>query len=45
MERIAAVDAEGMLSKVAKDLKRTDYRLSRLVTAGTDHFIKLKVTT
>lgn len=33
-----------MLDKVAKDLKRTDYKLSRLVTSGIDHFIKLKVT-
>ena len=33
-----------MLEKVAKDLKLTDYSLSRCVTSGTDHFIKLMVT-
>jgi len=34
-----------MLEKVSKELKLTDYNLTRLVTSGTDHFIKLKVTT
>ena len=33
-----------MLKKVAKDLKLTDYNLSRVVTSGTEHFIKLRVT-
>ena len=34
-----------MLKQVAKDLKLTDYNLSRVVTSGTEHFIKLRVTT
>ena len=38
-------DADEMLQKVSKDLKLTDYTLSRIVTSGTDHFTKLKVTT
>ena len=38
-------DADEMLQKVSKDLKLTDYTLSRIVTSGTDHFIKLKATT
>ena len=33
-----------MLKQVSKDLKLTDYNLSRVVTSGTEHFIKLKVT-
>ena len=37
-------DAEGMLQKVSKDLKLTDYRLSRCVTSGTEHFIPLQIT-
>ena len=45
MEKIVNTDANGMLEKVAKDLKLTDYNLSRCVTSGTDHFIKLMVTT
>ena len=45
MEKIVNTDANGMLAKVAKDLKLTDYNLSRCVTSGTDHFIKLMVTT
>lgn len=44
MERIMTTDTEAMLSQVAKDLKRTDYKLSRLVTSGTDHFLKLRIT-
>ena len=34
-----------MLQKVSKELKMTDYTLSRIVTSGTDHFIRLKTTT
>lgn len=45
MDRIVNMNASAMLDKVAKDLKRTDYKLSRIVTSGTDHFSKLKVTT
>ena len=41
---VSNINTEAMLDKVAKDLKRTDYKLSRLVTSGIDHFIKLKVT-
>ena len=35
---ILKTDTHGMLEKVSKDLKLTDYTLSRCVTSGTDHF-------
>ena len=38
-------DAYSMLEKVSKELKLADYTLTRIVTSGTDHFTKLKVTT
>ena len=44
MDRIQNTDTEAMLVKVAKDLKRTDYKLLHLVTSGTNHLTKLKVT-
>ena len=42
---ILNTDADEMLQKVSKDLKLTDYTLSRIVTSGTEHFIRLKTTT
>ena len=42
---ILHTDADEMLQKVSKELKMTDYTLSRIVTSGTDHFIRLKTTT
>ena len=43
--KIMQTDANFLLEKVSKELKLTDYTLSRVVTSGTDHFIKLAVTT
>lgn len=45
MERISSIDAHGMLESISKELKLTDYTLSRCITSGTDHFTKLDVTT
>ena len=45
IEYIKSTNAHDMLEKVAKDLKLTGYNLSRCVTSGTDHFIKLTITT
>ena len=45
MDQIQGVDTQAMLERVSKDLKRTDYKLLHLVTSGTDHLKKLKVTT
>lgn len=44
IDKINKTDTGDMLQRIGKDLKRTDYRLSRIVTSGTDHFSKLKVT-
>ena len=43
--RVSEADTKAMLAEMAKELKRTDYKLSRIVTSGTDHFMNLKVTT
>lgn len=45
MERISNIDAHSMLESISKELKLTDYTLSRCITSGTDHFTKLEVTT
>lgn len=43
--KIANTDTFAMLEQISKDIKTTDYTLSRCITSGTDHFIKLKVAT
>lgn len=45
LNKIAQTDTIAMLEQISKDIKLTDYTLSRCITSGTDHFIKLKVTT
>ena len=45
VERIKKTDTASLLSQAALDLKLMNYKLSRCVTQGLEHFVTLKVTT